>query len=138
MEVQQPRFLTSFVRSQITSIVATGADFFFLIFLTEFCHLWYLFSVTVGAIIGGSVSFLLGRCWAFTCRTARLKRQIARYFIIWIANIILTISVVFLLVNYIQVPYVWAKVIVASALGILFTFPMQRYFVYVFEGENND
>ncbi len=135
---QQPRFFSSFVRSQITSVVATATDFAVLIVLTEVANLWYLFSVFFGAVTGGTVAFFLGRNWAFTSKNGHIWRQAFRYLLIWVSNIVLTVSGVFCLVHFMEVKYVWAKVIVATAVGILFSFPMQRYFVYVFNEDDDN
>lgn len=135
---QQPRFLSSFVRSQISSVISTAVDFSVLIFLTEVAHLWYLFSVFFGAVTGGSVGFILGRNWAFTSQNGNIRRQVMRYLLIWISNIVLNVLGVFCLVDFFDIKYIWAKVIMASAVGILFSFPMQRYFVYVFNGDDQN
>ncbi len=135
---QQPRFISSFLRSQISSVIATGCDFAVMIFLTEIIHLWYLISVFFGAFTGGTVAFVLGRNWAFVCKNGNLWRQALRYLLIWGSNIVLNVSGVFCLVNFCNIKYVWAKVIIASAVGILFSFPMQRYFVYVFNEDDNE
>jgi putative flippase GtrA len=135
---QQPRFFSSFVRSQISSVVATASDFAVLITLTEVVHLWYLFSVFFGAVTGGTVAFFLGRNWAFTSKNGHIWRQALRYLLIWVSNIVLTVSGVYCLVHFLEVKYVWAKVIVATVVGILFSFPMQRYFVYVFNEDDDD
>lgn len=138
IQPNQPRFFSAFVRSQIVSIVATISDFAILLFLTEIAHLWYLFSVFFGSFAGGILGFFLSRSWAFTAKEGPIRRQAFRYLTIWISNIILTVSGVFCLVNFADCKYVWAKVVVAASVGILFSFPMQRYFVYVFNNKRNE
>ena len=134
LTAQQPPFFSSLVRSQITSMITTTCDFGVLILLTELGHLWYLFSVFFGAITGGTIGFVLGRYWAFTSKQGKLTKQASRYFIIWISNITLNVSGVFILVSLAELQYVVAKIVVATFVGIAFSFPMQRYYVYVFRG----
>jgi putative flippase GtrA len=138
LTAQQPRFFSALVRSQIVSVIATACDFGVLIFLTEVAYLWYLISVFFGAFAGGTMGFILGRSWAFTSQQGQLKKQATRYFIIWISNIILNVAGVYYLVDFFELKYVFAKIIVATAVGVAFSFPMQRYFVYVFKGDCNE
>ena len=72
-------FITSFVRSQMSSFIATAMDF--LVFITCFriVEIYYVTSNGIGAAAGAVVSFYLGRNWAFRRKDGSLTGQAMKY-----------------------------------------------------------
>ena len=122
--------ITSFYRSQLVSLIATGADFFVTIGLTEIFKVWYVVSTGLGNLTGAIISFLLGRTWAFNRKDHQLYWQAVRYGLTSLASMGLNTGGVYLLTENTAFSYEISKVIMAILVGITFNFLMFRYFVF--------
>ncbi len=123
-------FLTSFFRSQTASFVASAADFLMLVFLTEIVGFWYVSSTVLGGLTGAIVSFYLSRQWAFERTDDKKRWQIVRYALVSGTSLVLNTAGVYLLTEYMGSHYTISKLVISFLVGILFNFPMFRYFVF--------
>ncbi len=124
----------SFFRYVIVSGLATAVDFGVLVLLTEVFGIWYLFSATIGAISGGVVGFLLGRNWAFMSTGSKAMYQAVKYSLVWIGSILLNVGLLYIIVEWIDIQYVIAKIIVAIVVGLGYNYTLQKYYIFK---ENN-
>ncbi len=129
--VSEVPLVKSGFRWGFAALAATTLDFTVLTTLTEVFSVYYVISTALGALCGGTLSFLLGRNWAFFNKANNIFGQAGRYLIANISSIALNTSGVYLLTEVISDNhYLVSKVIVASCIGLLYNFPMQRYFVF--------
>jgi putative flippase GtrA len=85
----------------------------------------------LGALSGGTLSFLLGRNWAFFNKENGIFGQAGKYLMANFGSICLNTSGVYLLTEVISNNhYLVSKVLVAGMIGLCYNFPMQRYFVF--------
>ena len=126
----KPSSITSFFRYNIAAIVATSADFFTLILLTEIFNLWYVLSVIVGAIIGATIAFTLGRYWAFVSTVERKRTQALKYVIVAVGSVLLNSVGVYLLTDHIEIQYIISKIIVATLVALAYNYPLSKYYTF--------
>ncbi len=122
--------IQTFIKYNISSIIATLIDFLVLVILTEFFAVWYLISAVAGAVSGGITSFLLGRHWAFKKKSGNLYRQAFKYALTWIESMLLNVGGLYFFVDILNVQYVLSKVIVSIIVGLGFNYLMQKYFIF--------
>jgi len=122
--------LQSFFRSQASSLLATAADFTIYLILFKGVGLFYGTASGMGAAVGAVVSFFLGRHWAFKRKDGRLSTQAMKYGITSGLSVILNTGIMILVTESCHISPDVSKVIVALFIGVLFNFPMFRYFVY--------
>ncbi len=122
--------LIPFYRYNVVAVIATAVDFLVLVVLTEFLGLWYFFSAIIGAITGGITSFLLERNWAFMKKNKKLSTQAMKYIVVWITSIILNTIGLYILVEYSDIQYIFAKIIVSILIGIGFNFFTHKYYIF--------
>lgn len=93
-------------------------------------HVLYAVGVAtiIARIVSGTFNFLLNRIWSFRNYNS-LLRQFKRYFLLYIANIVLSITFVTLL-SMAFVPSILAKVVVDGTLFV-FGFFVQKRWVFV-------
>lgn len=127
-------FFTLFFKFQAAAIIATLVDFTVTIVLTEIVGINYLISTSTGSIIGGIVNFLLGRKWVFKADYLPAGRQLFRYLITWAISILLNITCVIILTEFVKFNYIISKIITAVLIGITFNFSMQKRFVFNHNG----
>jgi putative flippase GtrA len=129
--VSEVPLMKSGFRWGFAAMAATTLDFTVLTTLTEVFGVYYVLSTALGAISGGTLSFLLGRNWAFFNKQNSIFGQAGRYLVANFSSIALNTTGVYLLTEVIsENHYLVSKVIIASCIGLLFNFPMQRYFVF--------
>jgi len=126
----KPNLFTSFYRYNIVAAIATSVDFAALVLLTELFEVWYMFSAFTGALAGGVTAFVLERNWTFMKQDGKLSVQAVKYVAMWITSLLLNISGLFLVVEYLGFDYITAKVIVAILVGIGFNFLTHKFFIF--------
>jgi len=93
--------------------------------------MYYVYATAIGAVAGAVVSFFLGRHWAFMNKEGKLSTQSIKYIITSGFSLLLNVAGMYLLVDILGISnIIIAKTIIALTVGILFNFPMQRFFIY--------
>ncbi len=126
----RPSHLRAFSRSQLASAVATGVDFGLLFALTELLGVWYVVSVAAGAFAGAVTNFLLNRYWSFEATGTAWHGQAVRYFLVSGGSLALNTAGTWAVTEHAHVKYGFSVVAVSIAVGWLYNYPMQRYFVF--------
>lgn len=122
--------MTSFWRSQATSLMATAADF------TLYGLLFYLFVINYvvasafGNIAGAILSFYLGRNWSFKSQDGKVSTQAIKYAITSLASAGINSVGIYLLTENTILHPTHSKFIISLLVGITFNFFMFRYFVF--------
>jgi len=123
--------MRSFMRYNVSALIATAADFLVLSLLHYGFGMYYVYATAIGAVAGAVVSFFLGRHWAFMNKEGKLSTQSIKYIITSGFSLLLNVAGMYLLVDILGISnIIIAKTIIALTVGILFNFPMQRFFIY--------
>ena len=123
--------MLTLLRLQLTSIIATLSDFLITIIFTEIVGIHYIVSTIAGSVSGGIVNFLLNRKWVFNISGShKIVNQIMRYVLIWTGSIVLNTVGVFLVTEYLNVKYVFSKILVSLIVGVSFNQYLQKQFVF--------
>jgi len=114
MRLRQP------VRFVLAGAVGTLLYYIVLISLTEFFAVWYLLSATTASILNFASNFTLQRLWAFENRQWHgVGKQAALYVVLAVSLYTLNIVLLYLLVEYAQLWYVLAQVLVTGILSLI-------------------
>jgi putative flippase GtrA len=119
-----------FMKAQVASLVASLTDFVTTIILVEILGFWYLAASITGTIVGGMVSFMIGRIWVFDGSGKKVHIQAVKYAIVWIGNLVLNGAGVFVVTHYLHVNYVISKVLVSLLIGFSYNYLLQKKFVF--------
>ncbi len=122
--------MSTFIKAQASSIIATLFDFLTTIVCKEFFYFWYVIASLLGTIVGGTTNFVLGRNWVFNRKEKKMPRQIVKYLIIWNGNLLLSTLGVFIVTHYLGLSYIISKIIVSVIVGISYNYLLQKKFVF--------
>lgn len=112
-----------FRSSRVLRYIAAGgmgavANLGVLYVLTEFLHVWYLFSSVIGVCSGFAVSFVLQKFWTFrNMALDRVHVQLPLHLLLSLSNLVLNTFLMYVLVDYVRIWYMLAQIIVAGALA---------------------
>jgi putative flippase GtrA len=117
-------------RHQMGAAIATAVDFASMILLVERAGFSPVLGTAVGASLGGATNFLLGRSWIFRQQTGHWAGQVLRYASVSAASAGLNALGEHVVLDLARLQYVVARVLVSMAVGLLWNFPMHRWFVF--------
>lgn len=123
-------FFAAFIRSQISSVIATALDFALVFGLTELLGFYYVASVAIGAFAGAVAHFLLSRNWSFMAHDKAWHGQAFRYALVSGTSLVLNCAGVYLVTEFLSVHYGISVAVVSFLVGIFFNFPMHRHYVF--------
>jgi putative flippase GtrA len=128
--------MITFTKAQLASLVATGVDFLVTFLLLHWVGLpsaaasgrVTLYGVT-GTICGGITHFMISRHWVFSARDGKWAAQLNRYVLVWIGNLALNASGLYLL-SRAGCPPMFAKVITATTVALVYNYTLQKRWVF--------
>lgn len=119
---------TKIVRFLISGGVATGIDLVLLYVFTDIFGVWYLASSILAFVLAFFVSFGLQKFWTFRDHSREgIQAQAGIYFLIAAANLGLNTLLVYLLVDYANLHYLIAQIIVSAGIAVENFFVYQRF-----------
>ena len=124
------RELWTFCKAQLPAQLASAVDFCVSLFLAEVCGVWYLYSTFLGALSGGVVNCITNYRWVFHAEGLKKRNVAGKYFLVWTGSILLNTAGTYLLTELSGQHFVYAKLVVAVAVGFLWNYQLQRLFVY--------
>lgn len=120
-----------FIKTQAVLILGSLADFLVTFLLVDIFNCWYIAGNAAGNITGAVAQFILSSNWVFSSSTQKVTNQISRFILMWIGNILLFGTGVYLLTNYIHLHYLLSKLIMSVLLGVSYTYLVSKKFVFI-------
>ncbi len=129
--------MITFTKAQLASLLATGVDFLVTFVLLRWAGIppvaasvrVTLYGVT-GTLCGGVTHFMVSRHWVFYAGEQRWAGQVNRYVLVWIGNLALNASGLYLLTRYTSIQPMLAKVLTATSVAVLYNYILQKRFVF--------
>lgn len=119
-----------FARYVLVGGLAFVIDFTVLFILTEKVGLHYLVSASIAFLVGMVTNYLLCIGWIFDYRALNnTAHELAVFFLIGIAGLLLNNSLMFLLTEFLDFHYLFSK-IGAAAVIVIFNFSTRRSLLF--------
>lgn len=119
-----------FCKAQLTAQVSTLVDFTVSLLLAEWAGLYYVTSTFLGALSGGIVNCSMNYRWVFKPQGMKKKNVATKYLVVWSGSIALNTLGTFALTELSGRHFIYAKILVAVAVAVLWNYQLQRLFVY--------
>ena len=123
------RTIFVFSQHQISAAVATAVDFAIMIACKSGLGMTPAMATAVGSLFGAVISFTLGRHWVFQQAHGDIRGQALRYAFVSTLSLIFNSLGEKLFVS-LGLEYILARVVLSVVVGMLWNFPMHRYFVF--------
>jgi putative flippase GtrA len=101
--------------------------------LTEYLHIWYIYSNWIAAVIGQVFAFLGYKYWAFVLSTSRqaysFSTQFVIHWIVWGMGLLIATGILYSLTTYCHIWYIfssWVATVVSSTSNFL----SHKFFTY--------
>lgn len=120
----------TFVRHQIGGALAAVVDFSVMVAVVELLRLSPVTGTAIGAASGAATSFILGRTWVFRAQGGGARGQLLRYILVSLSSLVLNTLGEGLALKVFGSHYVAARVLVATAIGMGWNFPLHHRFVF--------
>lgn len=122
--------MATFLKANLSSTIASLIDYLITIFLVSVYKVDVVIASATGTICGGIVNYIVGRHWVFDAKHDKIHHQAFRYGLVWVGNLILNTSGVYLMVNILQINYVISKAFVSLVVGFCYNYTLQKRFVF--------
>jgi putative flippase GtrA len=129
--------MITFTKAQLASIIATGVDFLVTFVLLRSAGIppvaasaRVTFYGVTGTLCGGLTHFMISRNWVFNAQEKKWIAQVNRYVLVWIGNLALNASGLYLLTRYTGIQPMLAKVITATSVAFFYNYILQKRFVF--------
>ena len=122
--------MITFSKAQLASLLATGVDFLVTWLLIRLAGAPILAGGATGTICGGVTHFLVSRNWVFDASEDKWAAQLNRYVLVWIGNLLLNVSLLWLVTHYTGIGGMYAKVITAVSVAVCYNYTLQKRYVF--------
>lgn len=126
---QRPVAWLTLIRHQLAALGATAVDFAVMFVLVELGMASPSVATLLGASVGASTNFTLGRRYTFPGAQGSVVGQVVRYSLVAGASALLNAVGVWAL-GRLGVPYGGARLATALVVSVAWNFPMHRAFVF--------
>ncbi len=117
----------AFIRSSVTSALATASDFVVAKALAS-AGVVPGGATLIGCVAGGAVAFSVNRAWAFQSR-GRPARELLRFLFVWALSALLNAGGVWLVTHW-GLPFGRGWMLVRGIVYFGWNYPMLRFFVF--------
>jgi len=122
--------MITFTKAQLIALLATGVDFGITWLLVALAGAPPVAGGATGTLCGGVTHFMISRNWVFNAQERKWTGQLNRYVLVWIGNLVLNVSGLWLLTHYTGMNYLIAKIITAVLVAVLYNYQLQKKFVF--------
>ena len=120
----------TFTKAQLISILASIVDFGVTYLLVQKAGAPVVAGGATGTICGGVTHFMISRTWVFNAQEKKWTGQLNRYVLVWIGNLVLNTTGLWLLNRFLGINYLIAKIATATIVAVFYNYTLQKRFVF--------
>src|SRR6185369_6430971 len=117
--------MVTFFKANLASVIASACDYLVTIMAVQLLGMDVVVAGITGTISGGIINFWIGRQWVFSAVESKAHRQAVRYGIVWLGNLLLNATGMYVLTKLAGLYYMPAKIITSLVVAIFYNYPLQ-------------
>jgi len=122
--------MITFFKANVASVIASTGDYLVTIIAVQFLGMDVVIAGITGTISGGIINFWIGRHWVFSAVESKAHRQAVRYTIVWLGNLLLNATGMYVFTKLAGMYYLAAKIITSLLVAITYNYPLQKRYVF--------
>ncbi|HEX2845008.1 MAG TPA: GtrA family protein [Chitinophagaceae bacterium] len=123
--------MTIFLKANVASLIASLCDYLITIMLVQLFHADVVWAGVTGTVCGGVINFMIGRHWVFRAGDQAAGKQALRYLWVWVGNLALNATGMYLLAKQAGIHYILAKVVTSLLVAVGWNYTLQRKYVFL-------
>ena len=120
----------TFLKAQAVSLLASAIDFLITVIAVELIGCWYVLGPIIGTVSGGLTHFSISRSWVFNASEKHMPSQVFRYLMVWIGNLVLNASGVWMVTYFAGINYVVSKALTSILVAFFYNYIIQKRYVF--------
>lgn len=121
--------LITFLRANISSLIATAVDYIILIISYKLFHIGLESATILGVVLGGLTFFLLAHGWVFDASGRSIRSEGIRFFFVWSGSLILNV-ISTIIIAKLPIPYYIARVLGSILVFIFWNYPLNKFWAF--------
>lgn len=122
--------MVTFIKANVASVIASVCDYLMTIVAVQWLHLDVVAGGVTGTVTGGIVNFWINRQWVFSASESKAHKQAVRYAVVWVGNLLLNATGMYLLTKKAGMFYFDAKIISSVLVAFGYNYPLQKRYVF--------
>ena len=122
--------MVTFFKANLASVIASACDYLVTIMAVQLLGMDVVVAGITGTISGGIINFWIGRQWVFSAVESKAHRQAVRYGIVWLGNLLLNATGMYVFTKLAGLYYMTAKIITSLVVAIFYNYPLQKRYVF--------
>jgi hypothetical protein len=122
--------MITFFKANVASVIASTGDYLVTIMAVQVFGMDVVIAGITGTISGGIINFWIGRHWVFSAVESNAHRQAVRYSIVWLGNLLLNATGMYVFTKLAGLYYLAAKIITSLLVAITYNYPLQKRYVF--------
>lgn len=117
-------------KTQVSAFLGGLVDWALLIFLTDYCHVFYTFSIIIAGFVGAVINFTINRYWSFKATNEQKRIQASKFFVMVLGSIFFKTTGTTLLTQNTILNYKISKLLMDFIVSFGFNFPLQKFWIF--------
>ncbi len=126
--------LKTMSKAQLSALIGGTVDYISMIYITDYLHVYFAYSIIISGFIGALVNFTLNRNWSFKEKRRNysdtLLSQILKFIPVVLNSVLLKSILTYWIVRFFLVNYKIARVLTDIIVSVAVNYPLQKVWVF--------
>jgi putative flippase GtrA len=119
-----------FLKAQLSAFIGGLCDYAIMIWLTQYVHIFYAYSIIISGLCGAVINFSINRYWTFNWQKTNNLHQVLKFMVVVAGSVLLKSYGTYVLVKITGADYKICRLCVDAVVTFGFNFTLQRYWVF--------
>ena len=126
--------LKTMSKAQLSALIGGAVDYLSMIYITDYLHVYFAYSIIISGFIGALVNFSLNRNWSFKEKHRNysdpLLSQVLKFIPVVLNSVILKSIITYSIVRFLFINYKLARIITDIVVSVAVNYPLQKVWVF--------